>query len=317
MSASVALYPVLSEELAKRMGLQVVDYEFEFDLQGRTKKITAGPLLGMENVLNRMSLADESGEWDPERHNLRFKRTIVIPNVRILFGRDGVAPEKAQIGIAVRWTSKPSRQRGVFAGDGFTISSEQTVFSIQGEFPPGILRDHFELSTILYLKASGAVQEDERHLANVPGVEIGVLDSVTFFLSGVGSVLPIFTTKDNGPLWKVERYWEDPRTDPFDETSFRILLNENHPDYRHLYTDGLNPSPLMKELFLSALQILIEDVLDQVPSHELIAGRDADEDSMCAAVKYMIETFDLAVSSKEVLAFSLRDKIYDKIGGIG
>lgn len=316
MSASIALYPLLTEDMVKQIGLQVVDYDFEYDLHGQTRKISAKPLHGMEHVLTRLNLSDETGEWDPEKHNLRFKRTIVIPNSRILFGRHGIAPENAEIGIAVRWTSKPSRQRGVFVCEGLTASCNKTHFSIQGEFPPGILRGHFELSTMLYLKKTGTLHDGEHHLANSPGIELGVLDSMSFYLSGEGSIVPIFTVKDNGPLWRVECYWEDPRTDPFDESSFKILLNENHPDYKHLLPDGQRLSPLMREIFLSAIQIVLENVFDQVSRSEVISGMDADEGSLCMAAKYMIDTFQLDTGSRERLARSLRENLYDKIGGI-
>lgn len=317
MSARISLYPVLSEDLLVCIGLQVIDYEFEYDNRNRSRLLSAKPLVGQEHVVTRLGLTDEYGEWDPEVCNLRFRRRIIIPNFHLLFGRDGIAPEDAEIGIAVKWMSKPSRQRGVFKGESMKLTNGKTDFLIQGEFPPGILRGHVDLSTILYLKTPGMLRDGEQHLANSSGIELGVLDNMSFYLSGEGSNLPIFTVKDNGPLWRVECNWDDPRIDPFDESSFRILLNENHPDFKFLYSnDEKKITPLMKEVFLSALQILMENVLAQVPENEVRSGRDAESGSLCMAVKYFIETFGLSVSPKEGLARSLRDKIYDKLGGI-
>jgi hypothetical protein len=228
-----------------------------------------------------------------------------------LFGRDGIAPKNATIGIAVKWMSKPSRQRGVFAGDSISIGDGKTEFAVQGELPPGTLRDHVVLSTVLYLKSRGKPDPGESHLANEPGMELGSLDTIVFHLTGEGSFFPVLTTKDDGPLWRVECLWDDPRSDPFDEYSFRIVLNENHPDYRLVNSpDGRTITPLLKEICLSAVQILIENVIEQVPVEEIRGEKDYDRGSVCDAVRYFIDTFDLDTGKRESLAFTLRDSVF-------
>src|SRR5690606_40879243 len=57
----------------------------------------------------------------------------------------------------------------------------------------------------------------------------------------------LFSLKENGPLWRVECNWSDPRLDPFDDENFRIILNENHPDYKLTGSgDKVGLSPLMR-----------------------------------------------------------------------
>jgi hypothetical protein len=316
MSTVITPYPVLGDELLKKIGLEVVDYEFEYDDGKQTRKIETKPMRGEEHIASKFHLSDESEIWKPELHNLRFRRTIVIHNTRLLFGRDGIAPKDAVIGIAVKWMSKPSNQRGVFAGDSISFEDGKTQFVVQGELPPGILRDHFVLSTILYLKTRGKLQEGESHLANEPGVDLGTLDTVTIHLTGKGSYFPVFTISDDGPLWRVECNWDDPRYERFDEYSFRILLNANHPDYNHLNPSDKRVTPLMKEICLSALQILIEKVIEQVPVEEL-RSENYDRGSLCEAVRYHIEKFELDTSQKEHLAYTLRKKAYNRLGEVG
>jgi len=315
MSMNITPYPVLSEELLKKIGLQVVDYEFEYDSGNQTRKLATKPLLGQEHITTKLHLSDDTGFWEPEHHNLRFRRMIVVSNSHHLFGKDGIAPKNAEIGIAVKWMSRPSKQRGVFVGNSVSFDGGKKEFFIQGELPAGILRDHFVLSTILYLKTRGTLQDGENHLANEPGMELGSLDSITFYLTGEGSHFPIFTTSDDGPLWRVECDWNDPRSELFDENTFKIVLNEDHPDYNLVYSpDGRTITPLMREICLSAVQILIENVIEQVKVEELRSESDYDKGSLCDVVRYFIDTFDLDTRRKELLAYSLRNSMLQQGG---
>ena len=319
MSSAIALYPVLTEELLRKIGLQVMEYEFKYDFNHQQRSLVAKPLQGFENNHTRLYISDESGEWDPNQFNFKFERTLLISNPYYLFGEQGIAVRDAELGIAVKWTSKPSKQRGVFIGSSISLekSEKDVLVSINGEFSPGTLREHFDLTTILYLKKPGNPNHAEKHLANIAGIELGVLDSFTYYLSGQGSFFPVFSIQDAGPLWRAECNWQDPRVDPFDDTSFRILLNENHPHYKHIHSaSGNSVTPLLKEIVFFAIQILIENVLKDVPYDEVINGTNADSGSICQAVKYFIDTFDLETSTKEGLAFTLRKNMDDKFGAM-
>jgi hypothetical protein len=316
MKAIVNLHPVLTQELFQKIGYSSTDYSFEYDLPYRSVPLFAESITGKEHIQTQFLLRDDLNVWNSEIHNLRFKREIVIQNPAHLFGVSGIAGQSAEIGVAVVWASKPSSQRGIFVGESFDIHTTKREFTVSGEFPAGLLRERFQLTTILYLKKQGTFNEEERHLAQKPGVLLGDLGTTIFHLSGKGSIFPIFSYKENGPLWRVECNWGDPRTDPFDDENVRIILNENHPDYRFLEsTDRKKLSPLMKEIIASAIQIIIEKAASEVPLQDIMEGTDVERGSVCMAIQYFIQTFELDTSSSENLAFSLRTYLDRKMGG--
>lgn len=317
MSGVVSLHPVLTTDLMQKLGFQVIDYLFEYDDGVGKAPLVTESITGQEHVQSRLHLKDESDIWNSETHNLHFLREVFIANPSHLFGPKGIAGTNAEIGIAVMWASRQSSQRGVFTGDSIRLNSDKNVFAIRGEFSPGVLRDSFTLSTILYLKSTGLLQDDERHLASVAGTSLGELGVTTFHLAGNGSFFPIFTLREDGPLWRVECNWEDSRTDFFDEDSVKIILNEKHADFKHTVSpDGEGFTPLMKEIVSSAIQIIIENVLKDVSFQDVMSGKGIDRGSVCSAVRYFIDTFDLDTSSKENLSYTLRKFLDRKVGGI-
>lgn len=317
MKAVVNFHPVLTEEDILKIGYQATDYAFEYDKGKDIFPLKAEPVAGQEHIQSQLHLTDEEDEWDSRTYNLRVKRTIIIRNPMPLFGPNGVAGSNAEIGVAVIWASKPSKQRGVFTGDSFTRTNFKTEYTVAGEFPKGILRDRLTLKTILYLKNPGITLNSENHLNQTPGAVLGELGETTIYLSGIGSVFPIFIQKESGPLWRVECKWGDPRTDEFDDENIRIILNESHSDYKLIDPGNKKSlSPLLKEIIASAVSIIIERVKETVSVGDILASKDIEEGSICMAVRYFIETFSLDTSSPESLAYSMRAYLDQKIGGI-
>jgi hypothetical protein len=315
MSAQVYFHQVITPELMLKAGIQFSDYEFGYDSDGNSRLLIAESIAGQEHQFAQLYLKDHSGAWNPEEFNLAFTRNIYIPHLTWLFGKDGVAGENAEIGTAVIWASKQSNQRGVFVGESFTAYSEKNFFEVCGEFPAGILRDRVHLQTILYLKSAGQSGEAEQHFAKKPGTILGHLSETVIHFNGNASLFPIFTMAENGPLWRAECNWGDPRIDPFDEEYVRIVINESHKDYKYIAESDQGLSPLMREIVASALQIIIEKVLEEVPLNDL-DGSETEPGSICIAVNYFIRTFSLDVSSKEMLAIGIRRHLDRIAGGI-
>lgn len=278
--------------------------------------LKAETLPGQEHLLSQLFINDDSGLFDMLQHDLAIKREVVIQFPSYLFGPSGVAASNAEIGVAVMWTSKPSNQRGIFIGDSFRLGTVERTFTVNGVFPKGTIRDRFQLTTALYLKHPGTPAHNEKHLARVPGFLLGNLGDTTIHLKGSGSIFPIFTYKEDGPLWRVECNWSDPRSDAFDDENVRIILNESHPDYRFVGSgDTGKLTPLMKEIIATALHIIIKRTKDEVPLEDIMDQTNVEEGSVCLAVRYFIETFNLDVSTDENLAYSLRTHLDRKSGG--
>jgi hypothetical protein len=318
MKAVVNLLPVVTEELLLKLGHQGTDYEFKYDSSFRTIPLTTESVSGQEHLQTSLFLKDGLETWSSATHNLRIKKTITLQNPSLLFGPTGVAGKDSEIGVAVMWASKQANQRGIFRGDSIRFDTVQREFTVMGEIPKGVLRDRFHLNTVLYLKETGTIQAEERHLAQKSGIILGYLGKeITIHLKGNGSIFPIFSLKEDGPLWRVECNWDDVRSDSFDDENIRIILNENHPNYSLIESaDRKQISPLMREIIASAIQIIIEKAKTEVSLHEIVEGRDIERGSVGMAIQYFIQAFNLDISSPESIAYSLRAQLDRKTGGI-
>lgn len=318
MKAVVNLLPVVTEELLLKLGYQGTDYDFEYSSTLRTIPLTSEPVSGQEHLQTSFFLKDESETWSSATHNLLIKKTITLQNPSLLFGPMGVAGKEAEIGVAVMWASKQANQRGILRGESFRFDTVKREFTVTGEISKGVLRDRFHINTVLYLKEVGNIREGERHLSQTSGIILGYLGKeVTIHLKGNGSIFPIFSLKEEGPLWRVECNWDDIRSDSFDDENIRIILNENHPSYSLIEsTDRKQVSPLMKEIIASAIQIIIEKAKTEVSLQEIVEGREIERGSVGMAIQYFIQAFNLDIRSPESIAYSLRAHLDQKTGGI-
>ncbi|SFE86834.1 hypothetical protein SAMN05216378_4393 [Paenibacillus catalpae] len=317
MKAIINLNPVLTEEIKLKSAIQFIDYGFEYDEYGIRRSISAEPVTGFEHTGSKLALQDERGVWNEKTHSLIVSRSIILQKTDHLFGSNGVAGLNAEIGTAIVWKSKSSNQRGIFVGDSFDSNSSKRQFNISGEFLRGSLRDKIELSTIMYIKSPGSLLPDENHLANNAGFIIGEFDTTTIHIKGTGSFFPISTISEDGPLWRVEINWDDPTLDLFEEQYVKILLNERHPDYKHLdFSNNLTKlSPLMREVLASSLQIIIQNVTRTIDVQSILSGTNIASGSICQVVQYFIQTFEWNTSSPEELASSIRKGLDKLLGG--
>lgn len=316
MSVSVSLHPVITDNLIQKIGFQVTDYKFEYENNDyESKDLFTESVNGQEHIQSNLFLKDSMGVWNCTDYNLKFQKEVFINNVTHLFSVNGVAGINAEIGLAVIWKSKQSSQQGVFIGESFTSHASPGFFSIHGEFNKGILREKFELTTIIYLKNAGKLNQGEEHLAQLKGTFLGELETTIIHLKGHASFFPIFSYKEDGPLWRIEYNWEDPRIDLFDEDNVRIILNENHIDYKNIVsTNNSKLNSLMKEITASSIQMIIQEVIKEVSLSDVISGVDIHRGSVCMAVQYFIQTFDLDASSSDKLAYTLRRFLDKKVG---
>lgn len=313
MSTAVSMYPVITEDMMPKLGINLGEFVFTYEFDGITKPLITEPLPGQEHLQSQLFIRDERERFDSDHHELMIKREVYISNSDFLFGPDGVAASDAEIGVALMWTSKSSNQRGVFEGSSIRAGCSSPRHVVAGKFKKGQLGDKFEATVILYIKNSGNPGPNERHLAQKPGFIIGSFGETVFFLKGTGSTFPIFVESEKGPLWRVECSWIDPATDAFDESNVKIIINSSHPDYPLIESGKAGKfSPMLKEIIASSLQIIIMKTMKD--ADDILNQSSYDSDSICAAVKYFIETFNLDVSSDENLAYTLRRYLDGKSG---
>lgn len=300
MATRISLFPVLTEELRTKIRFQMSEYELyytkdeiKFSLQSEE----------IDNNPAERKIIDKKGIWTPDHYNLCIRRKFSAITYHYLFGEDGVVCRNSVLGIAVRWTSQDSRQRGVIKIGSLFNSAESKEFILDYEFPPAKLRGAFELTTVLYLEQPGTPVAGEEHLTNICGCIIGELDKITLRLDGIGSEFPIYEIdKPSWPLWSIKCEWTDPSIDQFIEC-ISLYINKAHKGFKYIEKD----EQLMKEIMSSALFLLITKLKSQKDDWDAaMEGKDLLEGSVSAAVNYFIKTLGWDTSTPESLSVSIR-----------
>lgn len=300
MAAKISLYPTLNDELMSKIRFQTSAYEFYYKADDNEFP------LNPEEVNNNpcdVKILDKKGIWTPDDYNFCIRRKYFVRTYQCLFGRDGIACRNAIIGVALRWASSDSKQRGVIKIGVLHNSAKDEEFKLDYEFPAAQLRGVVELTTVLYLEKPGTPLWDEKHLANNYGCILGELDRITARLDGTGSEFPVFyTDKPLLPLWYIQCEWDDPTIDQFSEC-ISIFINRSNKNYKFLEKD----EHLLREIMASALFLLISKLKAQEEYWaDTVAGNNLTEGSVSAAVHYFINTLGWDPSTPESLSVSIR-----------
>ncbi len=208
-------------------------------------------------------LEDEAEEWSNDSFGFTIEGKINMETLDWIKGDKGYAPSNSSVGIAIEWMSRSSRQRG-----SVRLSCEEIDNKLVGEyalqFQPGQLRGDLVFRLIIYIAERGTPKANEVHLANVPGMIIGELDSWVVMLDGISSMFPIYISSDpKQPLWLVQCNIQD---DPFHELfndCVKIYLNKAHKDYKYIDEKSSDYNGLfLKHVIASAMVELITILRD-------------------------------------------------------
>lgn len=308
MSLAFNLYPVLTEELIHKIGYEVSNYKFAYSHEEKIRPLAALPPDGQEHRSDILYLKDDAGIWAHDEHDIILHRRITLNVPRFLFGSNGIACLDAELGLALRWTSKSSNQTGVIQIGSISAESRTESYILGHNFPVGMLRGKIGLETVLYLIKTGNPRAGERHLAKDSGVVLGKLDNTALIIDGSGSIFPIVETHEAGsPLWWVNCNWSDPCTDGFDEENVRICLNRAHKDFQTLKpSDNDKWSPMLKDVLASAMHIIIQKAKSSEQWEEIESGQSVEPGSIGHVLYYSLNTFKWDSSSPERLAKSIR-----------
>ena len=310
MSVLINSYPVLTPDIFQRIGYMPSEYQYSYSSMDGSYPLSAEPVAFREEVIK---LIDERCEWTPDTHNIEVSRDIRICIPVHLFGKNGLVPSNAMIGVAVEWTSKSSNQRNVVKVGAFTRNTAVPTLHFAHRFNAGQMCGSFVLNTLLYVEKAGVPSKDEVHLANTEGMVLGALDAACVIIDGNGSVFPIVEVNVPAqPLWWVKCNWTDPLIDLFDEDNIQICLNSAHPDFGLLQIkSGVKESPILREVLASALAIIIQKVKDSEFWEDTIKGKNMTDGSISQAVHYFLTTFEWHHQTPELLATSIRQD-FDK-----
>ena len=314
MSRSITVFPKLNSRLYKAISFSQTDsftteIDFhEIELKSKNAVDTAGEVIMVNN---------EDEPWSLRNSGLTVKRKIRIGNVSPLFGGSGIAPVSSEIGIALRWSSPESRQRGVYE----IASMNSDSLSIDVEYTSGFEKDSLKgslvLETILYIKKTGVPDENESFLGNKKGLVVGELSFLNIRLDGKGSEFPIFeedNSSSSDPLWSVHMDWDDPSQSPFLD-SFQVYLNRNNPNFKYVKkTEGCDYDPyLVNEIISSALTLLVLKLKEDAGNwDEMDRNVGLDDGSVSQTVFYFKHSLGMDFENPVSIHESFR-KYFDKV----
>lgn len=258
------------------------------------------------------NISDPRCSWHPSTHGLIVRKNCRIAAAHYLFGEGGIVASTATIGIALRWISSKSDERGVIPFGVITKADSATSFDVDFSFERGTLRGSLKLQTILYLKDAGSPRKSENYFATQTGTILGILDQEEFFVDGNGSIFPISVIDAPGKaLWNV--YYNDasnPMQDKFESENIEIRLNKAHPHYDALKIESsMIESALFIEVLSSALMVIVESVKDSAGEDwdNILNGIGFETGSIAEAVYYFITRLQWDVSSPSQMAASIKE----------
>lgn len=287
-STDIFRYPVLTEDLFRRIGYTLDTMEFSYTDRYGQHSLTEESLQGSSATVTRIQLNDERQIWHPDTDTLDVEISGEIESPMFLFGKKGLLPsEGSRLGIGLIWTDQKSRIRGSQTiGSIASDRSENAEFRARIHFDPGVLRGILLLRIVLYVDLPGRNNETQK------GTVVGVLDDILVVIEGSGSVFPVAEVDAPGmPLWWIETLIEDPNTDRFDEEHFILNLNRAHCLYPELKAASGEQPPLLKEVLGSSIFTLVQQVLRCEGGREAIRNaEDAEAGSMAKILNYMAVT---------------------------
>lgn len=309
MAEKFTMYPTLTDDMKKQLSFVMDDWKFsyndgdDFFIIPDNKTETG---YGYTAVFK-----DPRGVWSADNFEVTVSGKVQIENYSVLFGPNGIAPDNAEIGVALRWISTGSDCRGIVDIGSFYRNKISEAMYIEHTFMANNLKGSLVIEIILYLKNAGLAGDNERHLARNEGTVLGMLSSCEFFIDGNGSVFPVSEVNKPGEaLWWV--YYNenaDPFEDKFNEDNVVVLLNSAHPNYKFLKIgNSLKESPLFLEVISSALMIIIESVKESAANEweQIIKGEDYETGSIAQAVNYFVNKLGWDISSPVRLSLSIR-----------
>lgn len=314
MSKAFSLYPVLTSELIEKAGIETEPTDISYLDDGDYYPLSMEDKEGDDqNFTARLS--DVRCVWSADTHNLILKKAGAIQHPDLLFGKEGIVPHDAIIGIAGVWSSKRSDLHGTIQFGKFGMRVYAYNFDQEYRFESGELRGSVHFKLVLYLKEAGQPYAEEMHLANQTGIILGVIEEFDLIIDGSGSVFPIYyVTEPDRPLWWVHFSSTDPFEDAFDDQNVVLYLNQAHPSYGELkINDSLRESPLFLEVISSALYIIVQSVKELVNEEweDIEAGENLEQGTIAEAISYFINKLGWDTSSPVKLALSIHD-YFDK-----
>lgn len=279
----LSFYPLLTDELIDACDFQVGKYEFFFTYQDQEHELK-------QTGKSIVKLSEPLDIWKIQDEGLRLKKKVKITAPHLLFGENGVAPRKAEIGICIIWTNRFLTQTGCILPtfENKTPTGNDYVFDYS--FEPGEIQGDLELNLVMYLKEQAEeVGPEEEHLINEAGVTLGEIENFFLDFNSTYMDFPIeeCNVKDQ-PLWWVEfSQWEDPKVDLFGKENICLYLNTFY-DACPMVGESIKNLELLIQIISSTYLLIFQKMSDD----ELTATKQdigLNPNSICSIMHQFIE----------------------------
>ena len=230
MNNPISFFPTIGNEELDIID-PTVNYSFYYINSNNEKTII--PINIQNNIIN---LDIDNINWDPYNYDLNLTATIEYKNGLSLYGKNGIAPTNSTLSICLEWFSQKARQRDIIISNTHILKDterHQECFNLT--FPKNTFIDNIEINFLTFLaKKDIQLKKEEKFLNNTEGVILGSLDSKTLFMTGVGSLFPIYTKFLPGKnLWNLDISISNPHEDKLSDC-MKLTLNTAHKDYKYL-----------------------------------------------------------------------------------
>lgn len=296
-NSQISLYRKIDHKTVESMGINIKPVlKYRDDAEDKIIYIK-------EDII---ALNEHDENWSPNNHELSLGVTLSVEKPYLLFGKNSITAASNKIGLACHMYSKESHFQKTVPIDYIRNVRNKIEIDFKYEFPPSSLRGHIYFEFFIYLAEKNEVAKYQADRVGMILNEENVYE-LELIVDGDASVFPMteFEEKD-GPLWKLEKYWVDANDAIFDSSNVNLSLNTQHPLFDQVQKGKTRVSrAMMGDIMIQAMTQIIQQVI-------LIENNSLDENdiypnSIMAAVKYWIDTFDIKdVSSIFSISNSLR-----------
>lgn len=267
--------------------------------------------------VNLQGISEESpvieigdGDWSPAENDLCYEQSFRIERPSELFGTEKITDSANKIGLAAHIYSKTSFfQKTVAVPVGIVNEEKEARIDFRHVFAPGSLRGDVHIDFFLYLKEINVSHDFQ---ADRIGINLcrDNLYNASIVIDGDGAMFPIVEYSDPaGPLWTIEKDWQDPSTDEFDTTNVRIKINTaNSLAKQVMQSSGRMANEIMSSIVVQSMAMIIyETVLDMKRSYGELDTDEAYDGSILQTVSDWIREYDIDTSNIMTIFDSLQN----------
>lgn len=284
MKSNVFFFPVLADIDASALN-PVISYGFHV-FSDQNVKVDIDYLIE-ENFI-KLSIPEKLDN-DVKELDLFIDVDVDLSNASILYGENGIAPMGSSLYLGIEFFSTVDKFRGIWnsANQSIQALNNPQHFHFSGHIKKNTYSSNICLNTLIYLGSkSNSVNSNESHLNNDEGVLLGNLSHKEICISLDKSLFPIYKKSLNtNELWLCEISYDDPEIDEF-LTSFRIILNTKHKDFKYIDKDSIAYCErLLLEIVAAAICCLIEKIKEEDKWDDILNNENIVEGSILDALK--------------------------------